>query len=134
VDIHLLVSMTVWTVCGAALLFVLMFVDSLFTRYNDIEEMKKGNMAVTLRLVLKLLAQAYILSSSISASSHLSEALLVSLVSFVLLLLLEGTARLLLGKWGKLNLDHGTQQGKLGYGLFSGSLHLAGALIISAFL
>lgn len=133
-DIHLLVSMTVWTVCGAALLFVLMFVDSLFTRYNDIEEMKKGNMAVTLRLVLKLLAQAYILSSSISASSHLSEALLVSLVSFVLLLLLEGTARLLLGKWGKLNLDHGTQQGKLGYGLFSGSLHLAGALIISAFL
>ncbi|XMB24858.1 DUF350 domain-containing protein [Paenibacillus sp. BR2-3] len=133
-DIHILVSMIVWTVCGTLLLFVLMYVDSLFTRYHDLEEMKSGNLAVTIRLVLKLLAQAYILSSSISTSSRLGEALVVSVVSFVLLLILEGTVRLLLGKWGKLDLDHGTQQGKIGYGLFSGSLHIAGALIISAFL
>ncbi|WP_410515177.1 DUF350 domain-containing protein [Paenibacillus sp. BR2-3] len=126
--------MIVWTVCGTLLLFVLMYVDSLFTRYHDLEEMKSGNLAVTIRLVLKLLAQAYILSSSISTSSRLGEALVVSVVSFVLLLILEGTVRLLLGKWGKLDLDHGTQQGKIGYGLFSGSLHIAGALIISAFL
>lgn len=133
-DIHTLVSMIVWTVCGAVLLCALMIVDSFFTRYHDIDEMKNGNMAVTTRLVLKLLAQAYILSSSISASSKLSEALIVSVVSFVLLFILEGTVRLLLAKWGKVNLDHGAQQGKIGYGLFAGSLHIAGALIISAFL
>lgn len=133
-DIQLLVSMIVWTLCAAVLLFVLMFVDSLFTRYHDLEEMKKGNLAVTTRFVLKLLAQAYILSSSISTSSKLSEALIVSVISFFLLLILEGSVRVLLSKWGRINLDHGTQQGEIGYGLFAGTLHLAGALIISAFL
>lgn len=133
-DLHILVSMVIWTVCSAVLLFVLMYVDSLFTRYHDVEELKAGNMAVTTRLVLKLLAQAYILSSSISTSSRLGEALLVSVVSFVLLLLLERTVRLLFAVWGKLDLDHGTQQGKIGYGLLSGSLHIVGALIIAAFL
>lgn len=133
-DFHTLVSMVVWTVSGAVLLFVLMFVDSLFTRYHDIEELKAGNMAVTTRFVLKLLAQAYILSSSIAASSSLVDALLISVVSFILLLVLERTVRLLLAKWGKLDLDHGTQLGKIGYGLLSGSLHITGALIICAFM
>ncbi|ULO10060.1 DUF350 domain-containing protein [Paenibacillus sp. 19GGS1-52] len=133
-DLHVLVSMVVWTVSSAVLLFVLMYVDSLFTRYNDLEELKAGNMAVTTRFVLKLLAQAYILSSSISAASSLGEALLVSVVSFLLLFALEKTVHLLLGKWGKIELDHGTQLGKIGYGLLSGSLHIVGALLISAFL
>ncbi len=133
-DLHVLVSMVVWTVSSAVLLFVLMYVDSLFTRYNDLEELKAGNMAVTTRFVLKLLAQAYILSSSIAAASSLGEALLVSVVSFLLLFALEKTVHLLLGKWGKIELDHGTQLGKIGYGLLSGSLHIVGALLISAFL
>lgn len=81
-DFHILVSMVVWTVSGAVLLFVLMFVDSLFTRYNDLEELKAGNMAVTTRFVMKLLAQAFILSSSIAASNSLPDALLISIVSF----------------------------------------------------
>lgn len=133
-DFHILVSMVVWTVSGAVLLFGLMFVDSLFTRYNDIEELKAGNMAVTTRFVLKLLAQAYILASSISASNSLVEAWLISIVSFLLLLVMERTVRLLLAKWGKLDLDHGTQLGKIGYGLLSGSLQITGSLIICAFL
>ncbi|MRN54508.1 DUF350 domain-containing protein [Paenibacillus monticola] len=133
-DLHVLVSMVVWTVSSAVLLFVLMYVDSLFTRYNDLEELKAGNMAVTTRFVLKLLAQAYILSSSIAAASSLGEALLVSVFSFLLLFALEKTIHLLLSKWGKIELDHGTQLGKIGYGLFSGSLHIVGALLISAFL
>ena len=58
--------MLVWTGAGAALLVVLMTVDSLFTRYKDMEEIKKGNTAVTTRFVMKLLAQAYILSQSIT--------------------------------------------------------------------
>ncbi|AIQ24311.1 DUF350 domain-containing protein [Paenibacillus sp. FSL E2-8871] len=133
-DFHILVSMVVWTVSGAVLLFVLMFVDSLFTRYNDLEELKAGNMAVTTRFVMKLLAQAFILSSSIAASNSLPDALLISIVSFFLLLILERTVRLLLAKWGSLDLDHGTQLGKIGYGLLSGSLQITGALIISAFM
>ncbi|AIQ58956.1 DUF350 domain-containing protein [Paenibacillus borealis] len=133
-DFHTLVSMVVWTVSGAVLLCVLMFVDSLFTRYDDLEELKAGNMAVTTRFVLKLGAQGYILSSSIAAASRLGEALIVSIVSFVLLFVLEKTAELLLGRVGKLDLDHGTQLGKVGYGLLAGSLHVIGALIIAAFI
>ena len=133
-DFHIVVSMVVWTVSGAVLLFALMYVDSLFTRYNDLEELKAGNMAVTTRFVLKLLAQAYILSSSIAASNSLVDALLISIVSFLLLLVLERVVRLLLAKWGNLDLDHGTQLGKIGYGLLSGSLQITGALIICAFM
>ncbi|MEK4058648.1 MULTISPECIES: DUF350 domain-containing protein [Paenibacillus] len=133
-DFQTLVSMVVWTVSGAVLLCVLMFVDSLFTRYNDLEELKAGNMAVTTRFVLKLLAQAYILSASISTSKGLGDALIVSVVSFVLLFFLERAVRLLLSRWGKLNLDYGTQLGKIGYGLLAGSLHVTGALIIAAFI
>ncbi|WP_438497504.1 DUF350 domain-containing protein [Paenibacillus sp. IHBB 3054] len=133
-DFQTLVSMVVWTVSGAVLLCVLMFVDSLFTRYNDLEELKAGNMAVTTRFVLKLLAQAYILSASISTSKGLGDALIVSVVSFVLLFFLEKTVRLLLSRWGKLNLDYGTQLGKIGYGLLAGSLHVTGALIIAAYI
>ncbi|MEK5237712.1 DUF350 domain-containing protein [Paenibacillus sp. FSL L8-0470] len=133
-DFQTLVSMVVWTVSGAVLLCVLMFVDSLFTRYNDLEELKAGNMAVTTRFVLKLLAQAYILSASISTSKGLGDALIVSIVSFVLLFFLEKSVRLLLSRWGKLNLDYGTQLGKIGYGLLAGSLHVTGALIIAAYI
>ncbi|NOU77665.1 DUF350 domain-containing protein [Paenibacillus sp. LMG 31459] len=133
-DFHTLVSMVVWTVSGAVLLCVLMFVDSLFTRYDDLEELKAGNMAVTTRFVLKLGAQGYILSSSIAAASRLGEALVVSIVSFVLLFVLEKSAELLLGRVGKLDLDHGTQLGKVGYGLLAGILHVIGALIIAAFI
>ena len=133
-DFHTLVSMVVWTVSGAVLLCVLMFVDSLFTRYNDVEELKAGNMAVTTRFVLKLVAQGYILSSSLAAASRLGTALIVSVVSFVLLFALEKTAEQLLSRWGKLDLDHGTQLGKVGYGLLAGSLHVTGALIIAAFI
>jgi uncharacterized membrane protein YjfL (UPF0719 family) len=133
-DFHTLVSMVVWTVSSAVLLCVLMFVDSLFTRYNDLEELKAGNLAVTTRFVLKLLAQGYILSSSIAAASRLGHALVVSIVSFILLFVLEKSAEALLGKWGKLDLDHGTQLGKVGYGLLAGSLHITGALIIAAFI
>ncbi|OKP84755.1 cell surface protein [Paenibacillus helianthi] len=133
-DFHILVSMVVWTVSGSVLLCVLMYVDSLFTRYNDLEEIRAGNMAVTMRFVLKLLAQGYILSSSIASTNSLGDALVVSIVSFVLLFFLEKLVRLLLFRWAKLDLDHGTMLGKIGYGVLAGSLHVTGALIIAAFI
>ncbi|MCJ8012494.1 DUF350 domain-containing protein [Paenibacillus sp. KQZ6P-2] len=131
-DFNTIIAFMVWTGCGALLLFILMFVDSLFTRYKDFEEVKAGNMAVTTRLVLKLLAQGYILSVSISTSNRLLEAIVVSIVSFLILLVLEAIVRVLLRVWAKLELDVGTQQGKVSYGLFAGSLHVVGALIITA--
>lgn len=133
-DFDTLLSMVVWTVSGAVLLCVLMLVDSQFTRYNDMEELKAGNMAVTTRLVMKLLSQAYILSASIAAANRLGTALIVSVVSFILLFVLEKSVEQLMAKWGKLELDHGTQLGKVGYGLMAGSLHVTGALIIAAFI
>ncbi|KKO51353.1 DUF350 domain-containing protein [Paenibacillus sp. DMB20] len=131
-NFDMILGITVWTGVGALLLFVLMFVDSLFTKYKDLEEVKKGNMAVTTRLVLKLLAQGYILSVSIGTSPHLLEAIVVSVVSFIILLILEKLAEWMLKLLGSIDLDLGTQQGKTGYGLFAGTLHLVGALIITA--
>ncbi len=37
-------AMLVWTGAGAVLLFVLMYIDSLFTKYKDFAEVKAGNM------------------------------------------------------------------------------------------
>lgn len=127
-----LARIPVWTGAGALLLFILMYLDSLFTRYHDLQEMKEGNIAVTTRFVMKLLAQAYILAQSIAKSSDMWEALLISVVSFVLLLVLEWIARLILSASMKLQLERGIHEGKIGYALVAGSLHLAGALIIGA--
>jgi uncharacterized membrane protein YjfL (UPF0719 family) len=131
-DFEYVLRVLVWTCVGSLLLFILLYVDSLFTKYKDMEEVKSGNMAVTTRMILKLVAQGYILSVSISTSTALLEAIVISIISFLVLLILESIVRLVLKGWVKLDLDLGTQQGKLGYGLFAGSLHIVGALIITA--
>ncbi|AJE53795.1 DUF350 domain-containing protein [Paenibacillus sp. AK121] len=125
-------AMLVWTGAGAILLFVLMYVDSLFTKYKDFAEVKSGNMAVTVRMIMKLIAQGYILSGSIATANNLLEALVYSVIAFIILLVLEVIVRLLLRYWAQFDLDKGTQEGKIGFGLFSGALHLVGALIITA--
>jgi uncharacterized membrane protein YjfL (UPF0719 family) len=130
--INEVIAMLVWTGAGAALLVVLMTVDSLFTRYKDMEEIKKGNTAVTARFVMKLLAQAYILSQSITTSNHLGEALMVSIISFLILFVLEGLLRLILRSTVGLHLDKGTQEGKIAHALLAGSIHVAGALVIGS--
>lgn len=122
----------IWTGSSAVLLVALMAVDSLFTRYKDLEEIKRSNMAVTTRFVMKLLAQGYILARSIATSNDLLEALVVSIVSFLILLLLETFVRFGFAAAFQLRLDEGTKQGKIGYGLIAGTLHLVGALIIGA--
>ncbi|WP_322906163.1 DUF350 domain-containing protein [Paenibacillus campi] len=128
----ILLQILVWTGVGAVLLAVLMYLDSLFTKYKDIAEIKAGNTAVAIRLVMKLFAQGYILSVSINTSWSLWEAVLVSIVAFVILLILEQAARLLLKSIAGLDLDEGTRQGLLGHGMMGGSLQLVGAFIISA--
>ncbi|WP_308634555.1 DUF350 domain-containing protein [Paenibacillus silvisoli] len=127
-----MVAILVWTGAGAVLLAVLMAIDSLFTRYKDLEEIKKGNVAVTSRFIMKLLAQAYILSQSIATSNHLGEALLVSVISFVILLLVESLVEFALRSTSGLDLSGGTKDNKMAHALFAGSLHLAGALIIGS--
>ncbi|CAM5787127.1 MULTISPECIES: DUF350 domain-containing protein [Brevibacillus] len=127
-----ILAMLVWTGAGAILLFVLMWIDSLFTRYKDLTEMKKGNVAVTTRFVMKLFAQGYILSQSIATSNDLWEALLVSVVSFIILFILEFVVERLLKTFTGLDLDEGTQQGMVAYALLAGSFHVVGALILGA--
>ena len=127
-----ILAMLVWTGASAALLFILMFIDSLFTKYKDITEIKNGNLAVTTRFVLKLFAQGYILSQSISRSNDLWQALLASAVSFFILLLIESVVRLFLKGFHHLDLDEGTKEGKVGYALLAGSLHVVGAYILGA--
>ncbi|TCZ80039.1 DUF350 domain-containing protein [Paenibacillus albiflavus] len=124
----------VWAGAGAALLYVLMTIDTLLTRYKDFDEIKKGNMAVTLRFVMKLFAQGYILSQSIRVSNDLLEGLFVSIVSFVILLILEFVVRIVLSLTTGLKLADGTQAGKVTHGLIAGSLHVVGALIIAAYI
>jgi uncharacterized membrane protein YjfL (UPF0719 family) len=124
--------MFVWTASGAVLLFVLMWVDSFFTRYKDIDEIRQGNAAVTTRFVMKLFAQGYILAQSLAGSSNLWTAIYLSVVSFIILFVLEKLVSLLLRRISKLDLDEGTQKGKVAHSLLAGSLHITGALIITS--
>jgi uncharacterized membrane protein YjfL (UPF0719 family) len=121
-----------WTAAGAVLLFVLMTIDALFTKYRDLAEMKNGNTAVIVRFVMKLGAQGYILSRSIVTSDNLGEALVVSFVSFVILFVLEWIVEAVLRGLADLRLEDGVKNGIVGYGLIAGTLHLVGALIIGA--
>ncbi|RJG22090.1 DUF350 domain-containing protein [Paenibacillus thiaminolyticus] len=125
-------GIALWTAMGALLLFLLMFVDSLFTGYNDIQEMRAGNVAVTTRFVMKLFSQGFILSSSIKVAYNLAEALFMSAVSFVILLILEFILRLLFRSGFGMNLEEGTKEGRMSYALVAGSMHVVGALIIAA--
>ncbi|NKI22500.1 DUF350 domain-containing protein [Paenibacillus dendritiformis] len=125
-------GIAIWTATGALLLFLLMFVDSLFTGYNDIQEMRAGNVAVTTRFVMKLFSQGFILSSSIKVAYSLGEALFMSAVSFVILLILEFILRLLFRSVFAMNLEEGTKEGRMSYALVAGSMHIVGALIIAA--
>ena len=81
---------------------------------------------------MKLFAQGFILAHSISKSDDMLEALVISLLSFVLLLVLEWIAEKLLGLAANFHLEKGIHEGKISYALFAGSLHIAGALIIGA--
>lgn len=125
-------AMLVWTGAGALLLFGLMIIDSLFTKYKDITEIKNGNVAVSVRFVMKLFAQGYILSQSIIKSNDLWQALLASAVSFVILFVLEMIVEIVMKKGFALDLDQGTQQGKVSHALLAGSLHVVGAHILGA--
>ncbi|EMA6344812.1 DUF350 domain-containing protein [Bacillus cytotoxicus] len=125
-------AMFVWTGASAILLFVLMWIDSIFTKYNDVAEMKKGNIAVTTRFIMKLFAQGYILSQSITKSNDLWQALLASVVSFVILLVVEMLIEFILRKIIGLDLEEGTKQGHVAHALLAGSLHIVGALILAA--
>ncbi|GGG09747.1 DUF350 domain-containing protein [Paenibacillus abyssi] len=127
-----LARIPVWTGFGALLLIILMMLDSLFTRYKDFQEIKAGNVAVTTRFMMKLFAQSIILYQAISKSSDMWEALILSIVSFIVLLVLEWFIRILLKALIDLRLDQGIREGKVAYALFAGSIHLAGALIIGA--
>ncbi|WP_416829142.1 DUF350 domain-containing protein [Ectobacillus polymachus] len=126
------VAMLVWTIAGTVTLFILMWIDSLFTKYNDLAEMKKGNTAVATRFVMKLFAQGYILSQSILKSNDLWQALLASIVSFIILVILQFVVQMILHRMANFDLDEGTLQGKVAFALVSGSLHIVGALILAA--
>ncbi len=125
-------AMLVWTAAGAVLLTVLMWLDALFTKYNDMQEIKNGNVAVTTRFVMKLFAQGYILSQSMLNSRDLFVALLVSVLSFIILFLLEKIVELILNKAAGLDLEQGTKQGKVAHAMLAGSFHIVGALILAA--
>lgn len=127
-----LARLAVWTLSGAVLLTVLMVIDSLFTKYKDFQEIRRGNLAVTIRLVMKIFAQALILKYVLEGSSSIVSAWIVSFISFVILLALESLVEFVLKKWGDLNLDEGTERGNVAHGLFAGTLHVIGAMIITA--
>ena len=125
-------AIALWTGTGVILLVILMWVDALFTKYNDMEEMKKGNIAVTTRFIMKLFAQGYILSSSITVAFSLGEALMMSVISFILLLIIEAIVRIVLRSFAGLNLEQGTKDGLMSHALLAGSLHVVGAFIIAS--
>nr|WP_305120914.1 DUF350 domain-containing protein [Saccharibacillus sp. JS10] len=124
--------LVVWTLSGAILLTLLMIIDSFFTKYKDFQEIRRGNLAVTVRLVMKIFAQALILKYVLEGSSSIVDAWIISFISFIVLLALESAVEFILRKWGNLNLDEGTERGNVAHGLFAGTLHVIGAMVITA--
>ncbi|MCQ4085565.1 DUF350 domain-containing protein [Saccharibacillus sp. JS10] len=127
-----LARLVVWTLSGAILLTLLMIIDSFFTKYKDFQEIRRGNLAVTVRLVMKIFAQALILKYVLEGSSSIVDAWIISFISFIVLLALESAVEFILRKWGNLNLDEGTERGNVAHGLFAGTLHVIGAMVITA--
>ena len=80
---------------------------------------------------MKLFAQGYILSQSITKANDLWQALLASAVSFVILLVVEMFIEFVLKKMSGLDLEEGTKEGSVACDV-SGSLHIVGALILGA--
>lgn len=124
-------AMLVWTGVGVLLLFALMLVDSFFTGYKDMHEMRNGNTAVAVRFVMKLFAQGYILSQAMQYND-LWQAVLTSVVSFAILFVLEMIVRRIFKAAFRFDLDGGTQQGSISHALVAGSLHGVGALVLAA--
>ena len=89
-------------------------------------------MSVTTRFIMKLFSQGYILAQAIRTSYSLSEALIVSVVSFIILLVIEMLVRYLLDRFSGFHLDNGTRDGKIAYALLAGLLHLTGAIIVAS--
>ncbi|WP_233095771.1 DUF350 domain-containing protein [Alicyclobacillus sp. SO9] len=71
--------------CGAFLL-VSFFVIEVTTKYNDWEEIKKGNVSVSIATSGKLLGIANILRFAISGNDNIGQTLLWGLVGLVLLI------------------------------------------------
>ena len=80
---------------------------------------------------MKLFAQGYILSQSITKANDLWQALLASAVSFVILLVVEMFIEFVLKKMSGLDLEEGTKEG-VAHAMLAGSLHIVGALILGA--
>jgi uncharacterized membrane protein YjfL (UPF0719 family) len=125
-------AMLVWSGVGFALLAVLMYVDSLFTPYKDAEEIRKGNAAVITRFVMKLLAQGLILSQSIAKSDELMGAVIASLISFAILLIVQLVLTLIIRFVLKIAIDDHIKEGKVAYAVLAGTIHVVGALIITS--
>ena len=81
---------------------------------------------------MKLFAQGYILSQSITKANDLWQALLASAVSFVILLVVEMFIEFVLKKMAGLDLEEGTKEGSVAHAMLVGSLHIVGALILGA--
>ena len=80
---------------------------------------------------MKLFAQGYILSQSITKAND-GQALLASAVSFVILLVVEMFIEFVLKKMAGLDLEEGTKEGSVAHAMLAGSLHIVGALILGA--
>ena len=80
---------------------------------------------------MKLFAQGYILSQSITKANDLWQAS-ASAVSFVILLVVEMFIEFVLKKMSGLDLEEGTKEGSVAHAMLAGSLHIVGALILGA--
>lgn len=70
---------------------------------------------------MKLFAQGYILSQSITKANDLWQALLASAVSFVILLVVEMFIEFVLKKMSGLDLEEGTKEGSVAHAMLAGS-------------
>ncbi|RSL33711.1 DUF350 domain-containing protein [Salibacterium salarium] len=76
-----------WFVIIMAIIFVAMFIFEKVTKFKDMEEIKNGNIAVSLSVAGKIYGLSYIMKTSAEYAFSLTETLTWGLTGFVFLII-----------------------------------------------
>lgn len=119
-------TLAYFVVC-AAILLISFFVIESTTKYKDWEEIKKGNVAVTVATGGKLLGISIILYSAIASTDTLAQTAIWGVIGLVMLIIVY-----FVFNWvtPKIDIDKAIGDGNLAVGLLSAFISVVFSLII----
>lgn len=121
------VATLVYFVVCAAILLISFFVIESTTKYKDWEEIKSGNVAVSLATGGKLLGMAIILHSAISSTDTIGETAIWGVVGLVMLIIVYFLFNLFTPK---IDIDKAIGEGNVAVALLSAFMSVVFSFII----